>query len=139
MAIMDIAQTDVVTASAETDVTSIVAKMSDADIGTVVVTEDETPTGLVTDRKIALALEEMPDIADRSVEEIMTEDLITVTEDTGIFEVLQVLGDEAIRRVPIVDDQETLQGIVSLDDILVLLAAEFGNASDVIEKQVSKL
>lgn len=139
MTIMDIAQTDVVTASADADVTSVVKKMSDADVGTVIITEDETPTGLVTDRKIALALEEMPDLTDWHVEEIMTEDLITVTADTGIFEVLQILGDEAIRRVPVVDDQDTLQGIVSLDDILILLSAEFSNASDVIEKQISKL
>lgn len=50
-----------------------------------------------------------------------------------------VSSDEAIRRLPIVDDGGTLTGIITLDDLLVVSAAELSNASDVIEQQAGPI
>lgn len=137
MTLEEIIETDVVTAERDTTIEEIVDRMANRSVGSVVIVEENKPVGVVTDRKIALALRETPDITNKQAADIMTgeDDLITVTGDTGIFEVIRTLGDAGIRRVPVVDDQENLEGIISLDDILVMLIAEFDNVSDVIEKQ----
>jgi CBS domain-containing protein len=104
-------------------------------VGTIVITEDDRPEGIITDRQIALALEETPDLTQRSVEDLMTEDPVTVTEDTDLFDAVRSLAEHDIRRVPVVDDEGTLAGILSLDDAMVVLSGEFSAISDVIREQ----
>lgn len=135
MSITEIAATDVVTVSRDDDVASVVAEMANNDVGMVVVVEDNKPVGIVTDRKIALSVQETEDVANQQVSSLMTEDPITVAEDSNVFETITKLSDAAIRRAPVVDDQNQLTGVISVDDIIVLLAAELGNVSDIIEAQ----
>lgn len=134
----DIAEIDVVTAERDDPLTSIVERMADEDVGTVVITEDDRPTGIVTDRMIALALAEHPDVSELTAGDVMTGDPVTVTDEMTVFEVVQTLGDSGIRRVPIVDDDGQLVGIVSIDDVLVLLATELDQLSEVVERQIER-
>lgn len=76
-----------------------------------------------------------PDLATHAVEEFMTTGLVTVHEDVGIKEVLETLSHAGIRRVPVVDGQGDLVGIVSMDDIAVLLADGIEDVADVVRKQ----
>jgi len=136
----NIIQTDVVTAERDTPIRTIVAKMAEREVGCVVLVEDEKPIGLLTDRKIALTLEETPDLADRTAEELLSEELVTGQSDMTFFEVIDRLNEAGVRRLPIVDeDDETLAGIVSLDDILVVLGVELRNAAGIIEEQSPRL
>lgn len=134
----ELAETDVVTAHADDPLTSIVEQMADEDVGTVVIVEDDRPTGLVTDRRIALTLAENPDVSEMTAGDVMTGDPVTVTDGTSVIEVVQVLGDQGIRRVPVVDDDGRLTGIVSLDDMLVLLATELDHLGEVVERQIER-
>jgi CBS domain-containing protein len=134
----DIAETDVVTADRDDPLTGIVERMAQEDVGTVVIEEDGRPIGLVTDRKIALSLTDRTDISDMTAGDVMTEDLVTVSEDTTVFDVTRTLGDHAIRRAPVVDEDGKLTGIVSIDDMLVLLATEMDQLGDVIERQIER-
>jgi CBS domain-containing protein len=139
MSLDEVAAEDVVTADRDTPIRTIVAKMAERDVGSVVVVDGGEPVGIITDRKVALALEEAPDVAQRSAEELIGDDLVTVDQSMTIFEVLQTMSDHGIRRLPIVDEENRLQGIVSLDDVLVLLGTEIGNVADTIESQLSRL
>lgn len=139
MTVQQIAAADVVTADRETNIATVVDQMADEDVGAVVVVEGDAPVGIVTDRTIALALGDTEDLGETTADDLLSEHLVTVQEDDGIFEVVRTLGDEGIRRAPVVDDGGTLQGIVSLDDLVVLLAEEFANLSDVIEQQSPRL
>lgn len=113
--------------------------MASEDVGSVVVVEDDRPVGIVTDRSIALCLRDQPDASERAVGEILTEDLVTGTTDMSVFEVLRQLEDAEVRRLPIVDEDGTLAGIVTLDDILFLLGAELENATAIIEAQSPRI
>lgn len=135
VSVEEIVQTDVVTARPDAPVASVVAQMAEEQVGSVVITEDERPVGIVTDRTIALALETTPDVSDREIRELVGEELVTGSTDMSVFDVLQVLGDNGIRRLPIVEEDGTLSGIVTLDDVVVLLSTELANATDVIEAQ----
>jgi len=135
----DVVAEDVVTVDRDTPIRTTVAKMSERTVGSVVVVEDGQPVGILTDRKIALALEETPNVADRSSEELIGGDLITVDATTTIFEALQLMSDEGIRRLPVVDDDGRLQGIVTLDDALVLLASELDKLATTVQEQSPRL
>lgn len=130
---------DVVSVERDTPVSTAVAKMSDRDVGSVVVVEDRQPVGILTDRKVALALEERPNVADRSVEELIGRDLVTVDASTTIFEALQLMSDEGIRRLPVVDEDGRLRGIVTLDDALVLLTNELDKLATTVREQSPRL
>jgi CBS domain-containing protein len=56
-----------------------------------------------------------------------------------VFEVLDEMGEAGIRRFPIVDEDGTLEGIVTLDDLLVLLGKEIQSATEIIQSQLSHL
>lgn len=136
----DIVETDVAAVEPDTPVATVVAKMETEDVGSVLVVDDEgKPTGIVTDRAIALSLEENPDISERQVKELVEEDVVTGDADMSVFDALSRLSDESIRRLPIVDDEGTLEGIVTLDDLLVLLTTELNRAGDIIEAQSPRL
>jgi CBS domain-containing protein len=135
----DVVSENVVSVERDTPIRTTVAKMSDRDVGSVVVVDDRQPIGVLTDRKIALALEERPDVADRPAEELIGRDLITVDASTTIFEALQLMSDEGIRRLPIADEDGRLRGIVTLDDALVLLANELDKLATTVREQSPRL
>jgi CBS domain-containing protein len=135
MTVGDIARDRVVTASPDATVKSIVESMDEHDVGCIVIEQHGEPIGLVTDRKIAMQLKDTPDVASHAVKEFMTTGLVTVHEGQGIAEVIDTLSDVGIRRVPVVDDDDNLVGIVSIDDLAVLLAGEIDDLADVVAKQ----
>lgn len=131
----DIAATDVVTADRNDAITDVAATMRDENVGSVVVEEKDLPVGIVTDREIALGLGDDPEFGHETVDELMTRDVVTVNEDDAVFDAAQTLSDEAIRRAPVVDDDNELVGILSLDDLLYVIEEEFDAVEDVIEAQ----
>ena len=131
----EVARSEVVTATPDDTVAEIVSKMGDEDVGSVVVVEDDQPVGIVTDRKIALSLGETGDVTDMTADELTTADLVIGRTDMTVFDAAELLRDEGIRRLPLVDEDGQLEGIVTLDDILVLLAGKFGVAAEIIETQ----
>lgn len=135
----DVVTEDVVTAERDTPVRTVVAEMAENDVGAVVIIDDDEPVGVVTDRVIALALEETPDLAEHEAGDLIDDDAVTVDPSMNVSEALQLMSDEAIRRLPVVDEGGELQGIITLDDAIVLLGSELGNAAETIRAQSPQL
>ena len=135
MPIRDIAATEVVTAARTDSVTDVAETMADEHVGSVVVEEESLPIGIVTDRQIATELGDDPELGYEHVDEIMTRDVMTINADAGVYQAAQALADEGVRRAPLVDDDEELVGLVSLDDILYTLEEEFDAVGDILEAQ----
>lgn len=135
----EIATSEVVTTDPDAGVSEALDMMDDQKVGSVVVTEGDEPVGIVTDRMIAMGLRNAETIDDVPVEDVMSGDLVTVSEDHTHFDALQTMRESAIRRLPIVDEDDTLTGIITLDDVLVVTAAEMSNVSDIIEQQTDPL
>lgn len=139
VSIEDIARTEVVTAEREDTVESIVDDMAENNVGSVVVVEDDRPVGIVTDRTIALALRESPDVVEQTAEDLMAEDLATATVDSDAFEVLNRMSDTGVRRIPIVDEDGELKGIVTLDDVLLFLEDNLHTVAETVRAQFPDL
>jgi CBS domain-containing protein len=130
---------DVVTVQPDTPVPTVTAQMETEDVGAVVVVDDNEPQSVVTDREVALALGDMPDLADKTAEDLISDEMVTGEQQMSVYEALQQLSEENIRRLPIVDENGDLIGIVTLDDIIVLIGEEMQDAADIIQTQSPRL
>jgi len=131
----DVVQTDVYTAERDTQISTIVEDMRDLQVGSAVVVDDDTPIGIITDRSIAMALADTPDLLETTAEELIDGEVVSAMEGTDVFEVLDTMSEEGIRRVPVVDEEGKLAGIVALDDILLLLQSKLDTVAETVRAQ----
>jgi CBS domain-containing protein len=113
----DIMTKNVQTATADTTLREVATMMRDGDMGSVPVVEDGRLVGIVTDRDIVVrALAEGKD-GSGSVSDAMTTDIVTASPDDYVFEAVRLMGDKQVRRIPVVDNERKLVGIIALADI----------------------
>ena len=136
MPVNDLARSNVVTATEGTAVSDIAQTMADETIGSVVIVDDQTPVGIVTDRDLALrCVAEESDISDQTAGNVMSENIETIQQDAGFFEAVDQMSESGIRRLPVTDGSGDLVGILTTDDLTTLLADEEQGLSKVIEAQ----
>ena len=120
MQIRDIMTREVEVVSVDAPVRDAAAKMKQLDVGAIPVCDGLKLTGVLTDRDIAVRLAaEGRNPAETRVSEIMTRDLYYCFEDQDVEEAATVMEAGQIRRLPILDQDRQLVGIVSLGDISV--------------------
>jgi len=92
--------------------------MAQEDTGVVPVVDGKKVVGMVTDRDIVVRLVATgKDLSTARVNEAMTKSVRSVKEDTPIDQVLDLMSQAQIRRVPVVDRNDELVGIVSIGDL----------------------
>ncbi len=91
--------------------------MCELDVGVLPVGDDERLVGMVTDRDIAVRGVGQGKGPDALVSEVMTDTVKYCYDDQSIEEVSRSMGDVQVRRMPVVDRQKRLVGIISLSDI----------------------
>ncbi len=135
MPVEDLARSDAVTADPETPVTGLAAAMDEENVGSVVITKEGAPVGIVTDRDLTVrVLGKDIDPTDQTAEDVMTGDLRTVETDAGFYEATTLMADHGIRRLPVCEGHD-LVGIITADDVTELLADEQQQLGDVIRAQ----
>lgn len=116
--VRDIMTTNPSSVSEKDSVRDAARIMKDQDTGVVPVCEGRKVIGLVTDRDIVVRLiAEGKDAQNARVNEVMTKNVRSVQEDATISEVLTLMTSAEIRRVPVVNHNDELVGIVSIGDI----------------------
>ena len=135
MPIDDLARGDAVTAAPDTSVAELAATMDEENVGSVVITNDETPVGIVTDRDLTVrVLGSETDPAAQTAEDVMTSDLCTAEPDEGFYEAANLMAEHGVRRLPICEG-DTLVGIITADDMTELLADEQQQLGEIIRAQ----
>jgi CBS domain-containing protein len=116
--VKDIMSRDVVTIGADASVADAARKMKDANVGSVVVLDRNAVQGIVTDRKIVTSvIAENRDPAREKIGNVMSKKLITCNEDSDVHDAMKTLGDNKIRRCPVVNDRKELVGVLSMSDV----------------------
>lgn len=124
------------TAPSDQTAGNLATVMSEENVGSVIIEDDDEPVGIVTDRDLVLqVLEPREDPTAVTAEDIMTETLVTVQGDDGVFEATATMYENDVRRLPVVDENGSLVGIVTLDDLLVLLSTEMEHLTGVVEAE----
>ena len=127
---------EVVTADPSDSIAEVAEKMAKRHVGTVVITEGEKPVGIITDRDVALAVGARGVARKDPISRIMTFPVTTISHKEGILTATRLMRADSTRRLPIVDDARRVIGLVSVDDLLVLLGVEIGNLSEAIAPEV---
>jgi len=140
MAVGEICNREVVIAEKALSVVDAAQLMRKHHVGDLVVVEEKDgrrhPVGIVTDRDIVVevvAAEVNPDAL--KVGDIMGPEVATVRESEGLFEALRYMRDKGVRRMPVVDRQGGLVGILTLDDLLSLLAEEMTELAKLVSHE----
>lgn len=135
MSIGKLGPENVVTTSPDSDLEEATQTLEEENVGALVVTEDDEPVGMLTDRDAALAIHDNEDVGSVSVDEIMTEDPATVRADDDPLAISEAIAEHNVRRFPIVGDDGELTGIATLDDLIATIGEELDNVADTIEAQ----
>jgi len=109
--------------------------MFDKNTGSVVVTENEEPVGLFTDRDLASCVVNEQNINELKVADAMSTDLLTIKNTQGMQDALEAMAKQGVRRAPVVDDKGKLVGIITTDDVVKILADEFSKLSQIVHQQ----
>ncbi|WP_380680382.1 CBS domain-containing protein [Salinigranum sp. GCM10025319] len=135
MTLKDIAIRGVETAGPDATVETLAYTMAEKGVGSVVITDENRVVGIVTDRDVALTLARDGDPGTLRAVDVMAPDPLTMPPGAGVFELTERMAEADVRRVPVVDDNGVIVGIVALDDVVRLLSAELANLADVIEAE----
>ncbi len=135
MKIKDIMTKEVACVDASSTAADAAKKMKDQNVGTVLVVQENQLKGLVTDRAITTkAVAEGKDPKSLPVTDIMTKDIVGCSEDDDVFDALKTMGQNRIRRMPVVNDQDHLVGIVSMSDIAEQMRSGIDSVFDELSK-----
>jgi CBS domain-containing protein len=124
---------------AQLDETVVVAarRMRDFRVGCVVVVRDARPVGILTDRDLALrVIAEGRDPEATLVSDVVTYEAATLPREAGIDTAVRVMSERGVRRLPIVTDTGNVTGIVTADDLIVLLTKALGDLGEGIRDNV---
>lgn len=136
MTIRDLVRTDIVTASTDQSAGNLATLMSEENVGSVVIVKERRPVGIVTDRDLTVkVLTERTDPRAVTASDVMTPAPVTARMDDGVFDVIRAMRNAPARRMPVVSDDGTIAGIITLDDLLVLLADELQGLATVVEAE----
>jgi CBS domain-containing protein len=154
---------DVTVATRETSLQEVAAMMRDEDTGVIPVVEREAAVatesdgedgrsssrsgadarrqqgngklvGLITDRDIAIrAVAEGKDARSTPAEEVMTTDIHSAQPNDRVIDVIRKMGDKQVRRIPVVDNDGNLRGIISMADV-ALETEEDRELADALEE-----
>lgn len=110
--------------------------MRDQHVGAlVVVEEDLRPVGMLTDRDIVTrVVAERGDASFVAVSNVMTPKPAVARVDDSLDRTLFTMRERGVRRLPIIDEQGRVAGLVSLDDVLVLLSAELDQTAAAVRE-----
>ena len=108
--------------------------MSQEGIGTVVVVDGDYPLGIITDRDLVVRVMAEGRLADKTqLQDVMSGEPILLEGDRSVDDVIKTMRNERIRRLIVVDDQGRLEGLVSSDDLLGVIAGELTDLTEAIE------
>lgn len=119
--IADIMTKSVISVDASMTVNEAAKMMEDAKVGAVIVMENNLPVGIVTDRDFTVKVVAHAYQISAPIKQIMSSPLFSINSSDSIRIASDLMHDRAIRKLPVIDD-ENIVGIVTSSDIVKLLA-----------------
>ena len=117
MKVSDVMTKDIETVRPDQQARDAARFMLQADTGSIPVTEGERLVGMITDRDIAVRGVALGYGPDTPVSELMTSGVVSAHADDEIEEAARKMGEAQVRRLPVIDDDQRLVGVVSLGDL----------------------
>lgn len=134
---------EVITTFEDGSITEAAQLMRDYHVGTIVVVRPApqglTPVGIISDRDLVVEiLAQDVTVSAVTVADVMSDDPLLATEDDELWETLQRMRQRGVRRIPVVNGERYLVGILAMDDVIDLLADELGQLSGIVPREVAR-
>ncbi|MGI9566271.1 MAG: CBS domain-containing protein [Nitrosopumilus sp.] len=121
MTIADVMTKSVISVDAKVTVNEAGKMMEDAKVGAVIIMENNTPVGIVTDRDFAVKIVAHAYQITTPVKQIMSSPLISINSDESVRTAADLMHDRGIRKLPVIDN-ENVVGMITATDVVNLLA-----------------
>ncbi len=129
--------TTVYTVTPDASVSNVAHLMASQGVSDVIVTEDQRPVGVLTDRDIVLrVIGAGLDAKVVRVREVMSQPPVTVSRDAEVGLAIGLMGLHGIRRLPIVDEDRRLVSILTMDDIILLGLNNLPELQHIVHRQL---
>lgn len=141
MKIADIYHRKVVTARKDETIVDAARRMREQHVGDVIVIEGPShhrvPIGILTDRDIVVSAvaRDLEHLSKLLIGDVMTTGICTAVEEDELAGVIATMRRRGLRRIPVVDAEGNLQGIVSFDDVMEHLASQLASLAQVVSRQ----
>lgn len=139
----DLCNRDVVTIEGGAGIIDAARLMREHHVGDLVVVEERprgaVPVGILTDRDIVVGLiaPDVPELPALRVSDVVADELVVAREDESLADVVKRMRTHGIRRIPVVDDEGVLLGIIAFDDVVDLLASMMDDLAALVGREVS--
>ena len=121
LTIADVMNKSVISVDATLTVNEAAKMMEDTKVGAVIVMENNTPVGIVTDRDFAIKVVAHAYQITTPVKQIMSSPLFSISSDESFRTAADLMYQRGIRKLPVIDDEKVI-GIITTTDIVHLLA-----------------
>ena len=140
----EICMRDVVVATPETTVVAAAKLMRQHHVGTVVIVArtnggSPIPVGIVTDRDIVVDVTATDlDPNTITIGDIMRGELVTIRGDENAIEALSIMRAKGVRRLPVVNEEGRLLGLVAFDDLLDLVSEQLAELNRIVSREQAR-
>lgn len=140
MRIGEFCNRDVVVMNGDESVKQAAELMRTHHVGDIVLIEElegnRVPVGIVTDRDLVVeVMAPGVDPDELAVQDIVTRSVLVAREDDSLIDSLELMKEKGVRRLPVVDSDHMLIGIITIDDITELLANMMHKVVGVVDRQ----
>jgi CBS domain-containing protein len=141
MSIGKIAKNNVVTIKENASIQEAASIMKKENVGSLIVVKDGTdgsnPIGIITDRDIVVHIiaKDGGDLSQAKVADAMNTDLLKLSSNEDVQSAIEAMSNQGVRRA-IISDDDTICGIVSIDDLIIKFANVFNNLGNLIQQQI---
>jgi signal-transduction protein with cAMP-binding, CBS, and nucleotidyltransferase domain len=140
MRVSELMHTPAVTCRPTATIAEVARLMRDRNVGSVIVVDAVGYlAGIVTDRDVAVRGVGEGRSGDLAVEYIMSRNVATVPLHADVADAAGIMAKRRVRRVPVVDEDDTPHGLVALDDLVRHLGREADAVADTVMVQVTNL
>jgi CBS domain-containing protein len=113
--------------------------MRDEGVGCVVVAEQERPLGIVTDRDLVVRVIAAGRAPEKTLlRDVMSGEPVFLASERALDQVIATMRQQHVRRIPVVDAEGRLEGVLALDDLLPLLAGQLGDLAEAIHGELAR-
>jgi CBS domain-containing protein len=138
MALKTVCNREVLIIAKDDTILEAAALMRKYHAGDVIIVEERNglryPIGIVTDRDIVIELIAKGIAFDSvAVGDLMCGDLVLAQEDDDLFDAIQMMRQKGVRRLPVVDKSGALIGIITVDDLIELIAEQLQAVASLID------
>jgi CBS domain-containing protein len=136
--ISDVMTVRLVEVPPDATVRSAVSRMSEANVGAVVVCDRARLVGIFTERDVLRLAGAGRALDDLRVGEVMTRDVVSVSPDDDVLAAARLMGERRIRHLPVVQGEHVL-GVVGIRDVVAALAERLWRHDEAAHETVSEL